>query len=331
MGTDRPHRRRRSDRFGGVSADLVAIVAVTALVAVAPFVPGLRETSLRTAIALAFVFFVPGYAAVSALFPGRTTSNATAEGRGLEVDGFARVVLSIGLSISIVPLIALVLVVTPWGVALVPLALAAALVTLLATTVAAVRRRRLPEAQRYRVPVGEWLATGRAGVFETERTDAVLNVVLAVAILFGTASLGYAVVAPQHAEEHSTITILTEEGGELVTDDYPTDLEPGESEELVVAIDNHEQETTSYTVVVVEQELESSDDESVVTDQRELDRFEMQVDQGETEHRSHDLAPTTTGEDTRIAWLLYADDVPEEPSTDTADQYVHLWMDGGES
>jgi len=78
--------------------------------------------------------------------------------------------------------------------------------------------------------------------------------------------------------------------------------------------------------------LNSSGD---VTEQRELDRFEAQVDHGKTWRRAHDLEPTASGEDVRIGWLLYVDDEPDNPSTTDADYHVYLTTgepdDGGDA
>ena len=38
-----------------------------------------------------------------------------------------------------------------------------------------------------------------------------------------------------------------------------------------------------------------------------------------------------TGEDVRLVWLLYPDgEVPAEPSTETTEYHVHLWVDVSE-
>jgi uncharacterized membrane protein len=124
------------------------------------------------------VLFVPGYAFIAALFP-KTEDKAVLEdddadtdsdritsavvGRS-RIDGLERVALSIGTSIAIVPLIGLGLNFTPWGIRLVPVALAVGGFTLVASWVALTRRLALPEADRFAVPWQSWLGTARKGL-----------------------------------------------------------------------------------------------------------------------------------------------------------------------
>lgn len=200
--------------------------------------------------------------------------------------------------------------------------------TVLTTAIAATRRWQLPEDERFHVPYHEWIATGRAELLEPEtRTDGILNVLLVLSILLAIGTLTFAIVVPPEGEQFSAVYILTEDDdGELVADDYPTEFELGESHEIIVGIDNHEHRTVDYTVVV-EQAVEQEGNETVVTEQRELDQFEPRLEHNETWHHNHDLEPTIVGEDVRIVWLLYPDEVPDEPSRENTEYHVHLWVD----
>ncbi len=339
-------------------ADLAAILGATVLLNAAVFTPMLRETLLRVPLGLVFVLFVPGYVFVAALFPERGAvlsddrslerdgEEAVPRGGGTlehdsakadwsqpwrsRIDGLERIALSIGLSIAIVPLIGLVLNFTPWGLRLVPIMTAVTGFTIVTTAVAVVRRWALPETERFVVPYRDWIGRVRTELLEPDtRTDAVLNVLLVVSLLIASVSVGYAVMTPPEDESFSAIYLLTEDDtGELVAEEYPTEFETGESHEMILGVDNHEGEPTSYTTVAAEQDAEVVDNETIVAEQRELDRFETRLDHNETWRHEHDLEPTMTGEDVRIVWLLYlGDDVPEEPSTETADYHVHLWVD----
>ncbi|MFC6716039.1 DUF1616 domain-containing protein [Natrialbaceae archaeon GCM10025810] len=267
------------------------------------------------------------------------------------IDGLERVALSFGLSIAIVPLLGLVVNFTPWGIRLTPIMLAVSGFTLLCTAVAAKRRWALPVEDRFAVPYREWYAAGRSEVFEpTTRADAALNVLLVLSILLAVGSVGYAVLVPPDGEQFSAIYLLTEDDdGELVADNYPTEFVQGEAQEVIVGVDNHEGETTEYEVVVLEQEVEfveneseanASDDdavngtesgnETVVRDQRELDRFSTTIAANETWQEPYELEPTLTGENVRVVWLLFPggeDAVPEEPSMDDTEYHVHLWLE----
>jgi len=341
MGTSRSVRLLLPRPLRALPADLAAVVIATLLVNVAVFVPLIRETPLRVPVGLVFVLFVPGYAFIAALFPeaggsppdgdraGEPETEFWEAPRRSGIDGIERLALSFGLSVALVPLIGLGLNFTPWGIRLAPVMIALTAVTLLTVAVAAVRRWNLPEDERFRVPHREWLTTIRAGLFEPEsRADGALNAVLVLSLLLAVGSVGYAVAAPPQGEEFSAIYLLTEDDdGELVAADYPGEFELGDRAPIVVGVDNHEQRTTQYTVVVVEQSVDTATNETVVDDQRELDRFQTELAHDETWTHEHAIEPTMTGDDVRLVWLLYLDgEVPDDPSTENAPYHVHLWV-----
>lgn len=329
-------------------ADLAAIVGMVVLTNVAVFAPVIRETPLRVPVGLAFVLFVPGYAFIAALFPEAgedpattaqeesvTTDGGEQPVEGIVgvtrsgIDGIERVALSFGLSIAIVPLIGLVLNFTPWGIRLSPIMVAVSGFTLGTTAIAAHRRWKLPADERFHVPYRQWLEAGRAELLEPDtRADALLNVLLVASILLAAGSVTYAVAVPPQGEQFSELYILTEDDGELVADGYPTEFVQGEGQEIVLGIGNNEHESANYTVVVVEQDVEIVDNESIVHEQRELQRFDTQLAHNETWHHTHEISPTIVGNDTRIVWLLYVDEeVPAEPNRENAEYDVHLWVD----
>ena len=94
-----------------ISNDLTWVSLLTFVTLFIIFVPQLNITPVRVVFGLPFVLFLPGYALISALFPGKE-----------DLDGVERIALSFGLSIAVVPLIGLVLNYTPFGIRLVPIA-----------------------------------------------------------------------------------------------------------------------------------------------------------------------------------------------------------------
>jgi len=88
--------------------------------------------AIRWVLGSIFVFFIPGYVTVEALFP-----------KGRELDGIERWALSVGLSLALVPLIGLILNYTPWGIRLTPIMLSLALFTFGVAVVGLVKRFRL--------------------------------------------------------------------------------------------------------------------------------------------------------------------------------------------
>jgi uncharacterized membrane protein len=334
-------------------ADLTGVVLVVFLTNLFVLAPVLRETPLRVIFGLPFVLFVPGYAFVTALFPeaGATpagesapaeaaptaepgesttdpseTTESTATRSG--IDGLERVALSFGVSIAVVPLLGLVLNFTPWGIRLVPIVVVLSGFTLASTAVATRRRWALPPEERFRVPYRAWLAAGRTELLEPEsRTDAALNVLLVVSVLLAVGSVGYAVAVPKTGESFTEFYLLTEnESGDLVADDYPTNLVRGEDASLVVGVSNHEHEPTAYTVVAELQRVQVANNSTRVLDEQELRRFRTRLAHNETWHHSHTVTPTMTGERLRLQYLLYRGEPPTDPSARTAYRELHLWV-----
>jgi uncharacterized membrane protein len=217
---------------------------------------------------------------------------------------------------------------TPWGIRLLPILVSLSGLTLVLTAVAAVRRWALPSEERFRVPYRAWLSAGREELFSpASRTDAALNVLLVLSILLAAASVGYAVTVPKEGERFSEFYLLTEnEDGELVADNYPTELQQGESGSLIVGIGNQEHDRTEYTVIAELQRVERVGNETRVRERSELRRFRPTLGHNETWHRQHEVTPGMTGERLRLQYLLYRGPPPETTNQSTAYREVHLWI-----
>ena len=98
---------------------------------------GLLVLGAGTLVAILLVLFVPGYVFVSALFPGNE-----------DLDWIERLVLSVALSIVIVPLLGLGLNLTPFGIRFGATLVTVALFTTLTGMAAYWRRIRLPIEDR---------------------------------------------------------------------------------------------------------------------------------------------------------------------------------------
>lgn len=337
-------------------ADLAAVITLVILTGIVVLVPPINDTPLRVLLGLPFILFLPGYALIAALFPEEgspptveedTADEETADTEVQEdeaaafmgmgygatdrgIDGIERVALSFGLSIAVVPLLGLVLNFTPWGIRLVPIVLTIAGFTLAMTAVAAIRRRALPPEDRFAVPYRDWIDAGREELFNPEsRLDGALNVLLAVSILLAIAAVSYAILFPPQGETFTEFYILTEDDdGELVAAGYPTEFDLGDSEPVIVGVENHEAETLEYTVVIQLQEVEQANNETEVIERQELDRFTTPaIADNETYHHDQELTPTMAGEDLRLQFLLYRGEAPDEPTRENAYRDLHLWID----
>ncbi|HET7323906.1 MAG TPA: DUF1616 domain-containing protein [Halococcus sp.] len=321
-------------------ADLAGVSLLVVATILSVFVPVVSETPIRIVLGLPFVLFLPGYAFIAALFPERGTlpeeQTSTEEGtttrfsdfRRGSIDGIERTALSFGLSIAITPLIGLVLNFTPLGIRLEPIVLGIGGFTLVATSVAAVRREALPPEERFRVPFERWYASVRAELFEpATRADRLLNVVLVVSLLLAVSSVTYAVAVPKSGETFTEFYLLTEnETGALVAADYPTNFTEGERKSLVVGINNHEQQTVTYSVVVELQRVRMTNNSTTVLERNLLHRFNTRLRENETWTRKHTVSPSITGSHLRLVYLLYRGDPPARPTTENAYRETHLWV-----
>ncbi len=206
--------------------DIKITLGVVFATLLAVFVPFLSETPLRTVLGLPLVLFFSGYSLVAALFP-----------KAEDLDDIERIALGFGLSIAVVPLMGLVLNYTPWGIRLESSLISIALFTVLCSIAAVLRRKSIPEAERFTFePRIEYS-------LPEDRVDRILSVLLALSVLFSVAAVAYVIVTPKQGEKFTEFYILGPGG---MADGYPTELEPGEQGQVIVGVVNHEYSDIPY-------------------------------------------------------------------------------------
>lgn len=335
-------------------ADLVVAVGLTLFTVSFVVLPFLRDTPFRVIFGLFFVLFLPGYTLIAVLFPearessiydekyddknsvdtssAKTIANNDTDpyfkpGRDKGIDGIERIALSFGLSIAIVSLVGLGLNLTQGKIQLGPLLMSLSLFTIGCAIGATIRRWKLPPDERFSVPYNVWYNAIQEKLTKPEtRIDAALSVLLVVSILLAVGSVGYAVVIPHQGEQFTEFYLLAEDEGELVADNYPTEMKIGESAELILGISNQEQKLVEYTVVVQVQQVEFSNNETEILHQRELDRFQTTLTHNETWHREHEITPTMGERNIRVQYLLFRGETPDEESKETSYRDLHLWI-----
>jgi len=112
--------------YAAVAIPLVTIAVIYTVPSQFPLVV------MRWIFGSAFVLFIPGYVTVEALFP-----------KGHQFDEIEHFALSVGLSLTLVPLIGLLLNYTPWGITLTPIVISLALFTLALSFLALERKYQL--------------------------------------------------------------------------------------------------------------------------------------------------------------------------------------------
>ncbi len=90
---------------------------------------------IRSTLAVMFALFLPGFSLTKTLFPLAMSFKLT----GDDTDKIERFVVSLGLSLALLPIFSLLLNYTPWGIRLTPLAISVLLFTLAFSTAGLIR------------------------------------------------------------------------------------------------------------------------------------------------------------------------------------------------
>lgn len=327
--------------LASVPLDIVALLAalVVSVPVVIEAVP--VPTPVRVLVGLPFVAFLPGYALTTALFPKRgrtdTGEEITALGgdtiprriralsrRGLT--GVERAGLGLGVSILLAPLIGLFLDVTLGYDPAVVIGVYGVL-TAVAAVVALVRHRNLAPQDATGNTVARALGAYRRSLGRSG-SDTALVVLVTACVLFAGVAGAFALAAPQDGTSFSEFVLLTQnDDGEYVAGDYPTSFTTGESRTMYVGIENMEDTTTTYSVVVQLDRVRQNDGELTVLSREQVGSFSTEVAPGETGYAPTQLTLNSIGEDLRLTYLLYQGDPPENPTTENAYRHTYLWVD----
>jgi len=244
---------------------------------------------LRLLLGLGYVLLAPGYALQAALFP-----------RCDDLDGPERLALSFGLSMVVVPPMALLLDALPWGIRTWPIVAVEALFIIGCAGVALWRRRRLPEEERFapalEFDAGDWWA-------ERDRAQRRLFALLGAALLLVGVGAAAIILSPKPGEKLTEFYILGPEG---VAENYPRQALAGQPVTVTMGISNHEGVAAEYAVEVFN------------AGQRigQAGPFVLQPE--ETEERPIAFAPLELGQDVKVEFFLYRDG--------GAEPYRSLWL-----
>lgn len=244
---------------------------------------------LRIILGLPFLLFFPGYTLMAALFTKK-------EG----IDTPERVALSFGISIAVVPLIGLILNYTPWGIRLEPVLYSVASFIFITSVVAWLRRRRLPEQERFSIEF-QMRIPGWGGA-----RDRALSIILVIAIVGAIGTLGYVIATPKVGEKFTEFYLLGLSGKAA---DYPTELVVGEEGEVIVGIINREHESVTYRVEIVIEEVKNNEVGPVT------------LEHDEKWERIVGFTPGRAGDNQKVEFLLYRQGQNE------VYQRLHLWVD----
>jgi uncharacterized membrane protein len=321
-------------RPGTTLGDLLVVVVATLAVGAAVLL-GRLDGPARLLLSVPLLFFLPGYALLTVLFPGRRALEGDDRGRppttvlgSRSVGWRERVALSFASSLALLPLLGVLLSLLRAPLAVGPLVGAVASFTVLTAGLGVLRRLQLPPDRRFAVPTDRWLAELRGGTVDAPSwADAALNLVLVVVVVAALAGLAYGVTSPQRSEQYTEAALLTDEGDSLVAGNYTTTVSEGQPMSTTLTVENHEGSDRRYSLVVVLERVRTTDGGPTVLERRELARESVGVADGETATLSPTVRPSLLGEDLRLSYYLYAGDAPDSASAATADRHLFLWVD----
>jgi len=165
-----------------------------------------------------------------------------------------------------------------------------------------------------------------SALFQQEtKVDKALNMAIILLILVGTV----AVIVPvpgQTSPQFTEISLLTEnESGDLAMDGYLSDLNSTKSKTINTVISNNERRTVNYTLVVQVQRAELSGQSVVVRERRQVDRTGVRLSDNDSAEIPYQFTAREAQTGCRVAFLLYAGNVPPSPTMDNAYREVHVW------
>ncbi len=288
---------------------------------------------LRVAFGVPFILVLPGYLLSVALYPQRHQEAGVTkgeDGQSVEaatqgLDPIERSAIALGLSVAVVPLMALALNFTPLGVRATPLIAALALLNGALLAAAWYRRHLVPPDHRPRVALALGPRPGSTG------TQRVTTAVLLLSTLLVAGSAAYVLLKPNPGEPFTEFYVLGATGKAA---DYPVDLEPGETGLVEVVVKNHEQRRMSYEVraLLVEGEFMAADG-SGSSSRQNATRFEAgaqspydawnaTLDHGD--QFIHRMDVSLPQGDYQLQFLLYTPG--DIPFVDVPYRHLHLWI-----
>ncbi len=217
------------------SKSLIAVLGLALLFLIAVGGSGLPAAlaALRLLLGLAYVLFVPGYLLQVALFP-----------RAADVDGAERLALSFGLSVALIPILAVGLHMSPWGLRPWPIVAVEGLTIAAAATAAWWRGRRLSPLERFHVSpavdVRGWWA-------DQDRMNRILYGSLAGALLIAAVAVSAIVLLPKAGDHFTEFYAL---GAAGLAEDYPRQAVVGQPMTVTLGIANREGAPTEYRVEI---------------------------------------------------------------------------------
>lgn len=318
-GSNSPRRERAVMDLVGITGVVLTTLALT-------YWTPTWISPLRVGMGLISVLFAPGYVTLAAVLSSPTTMTKLTPWKRVEsrLGRWEQILLSVVISIAIVPILGIVVSFTPSGVRPVIMVQAISGYTLMTAGVVAIRRLFFAQAATGFLldDIESWIDRVRDPPTET---DLLLNLLIIAVVLVGSV----AIVTPlggQETPQFTELSVLSEnESGNLDMNEY---LQPSGSDNaatVVMDVTNHEHQSVEYTVVVQVQRAEVRERSVAVLDRTQISTTEIRLDHNESARIPYEITSPDTRTGCRVAFLLYRGSPPESPTVDNAYREVHLW------
>lgn len=305
--------------------DLALVLEVTVVLALVVLwgPPSGRVGQLLTSvIVIGYVFTIPGYALVSALFARRDepweSIRDSGPGSGERIDRWSRVVLSVAMSPILTGVIVVLIDLSPFSLTARSILLGLSAFVLASVAIAFGQRVSVPGGTRFRpafsLPGGieNGISTGKA----------VFMVIALTSALVAGANLSYTAATWEPGERFTELSLLTPGGTEgPVANGYEAD------EPILVAVGNHEHREMNYTVVIIRQRV--SIEQGRATIQEDIDRSSTQISalpHREVRRIRLDQAVRNESDPVRLTIFLYRGSPSQNLTREDAYRSAYLWF-----
>jgi uncharacterized membrane protein len=280
--------------------DLLLVAVIVLFIDILVLVPVLNGNFLRTYLGILLVLFLPGYALTAAIFPAKK-----------DLEGIERAVISLGLSIALVPTMGFVLNYTTWGIREITLLTGLSVFILLMCAIAYYRRNLLLEEEAFEVPFKAFFLQMKTELMKKpeSKIDKIFAVILVLSTVASVVGLAHIIGNPKEREHFTEFYIL---GANKTADGYPTNLIFGKNATVIVGIVNHENRPVDYTMEMrlENQSLPLPEDQKQISLAHNMSWIEQVT-----------FTPPFKGKNMKLEFLLF-----NETEKQTPYRNLHLWI-----
>jgi len=317
--------------------DLIIVFVITVLASIFAFNSIYIPWPIQVLFGLTGLLLAPGYVTLVAVLQLRLVINHfssqewTLTSPNTDSDQLLRpnpstsevIVLIFVTSISIVTILGLIVSQTPMGVVPESIVLSVAGYTSTIATLTAISRYRIGTDQSL------WIAIDRTQLSRLSnpptRVDAVLNISLVLVLMIGAVVVAVP-LSSQNQTQFTEFALLAEsESGDTISREYLATADDGENRQIHSIITNHEGQTIEYTLLIQVQRATVNNKSVNVTSYRRLNSTTIKIAPNETAQLTYEFRTLEANSGCRVAFLLYADNVPTSPTMENAYRELHLW------